>query len=196
MKVGISKGRIEEIFYKRLIDKKIIDSYDKNSRKYETDIDDYEMYLLKSCDIIPLLNEKCIDIGILGSDIIEEYNSDLIEELCDFDTGKCSFMIAALPNMELSSIKRVATKYPSIAKYLLESISLNCEIKKMNGSIEIAPKLNYADAIIDLIETGSTLEANGLIELGRFNTISTKIISRKEDKNKQKIKRFLNRIGE
>ncbi len=195
MKIGISKGRIEKLFYKRLIEKNIIDSYDTNSRKYEVDIEDYEIYPLKSYDIIPLLDEGCIDIGILGSDIIDEYNSSNIVNICDFDTSKCSFMLATTPNKKLSSINTVATKYPGIAKELLKSLGLNCEIKIMNGSIEIAPKLNYADAIIDIVEAGDTLRANGLIELVRFNSIQTKIISKKENKNNIKIKKFIKRIG-
>ena len=195
MKIGISKGRIEELFYKRLIDKKIIDNYDTNSRKYETVIDEYEIYPLKSCDIIPLLNENCIDIGILGSDVIGEYICDNIEELYDFKQSKCSFMLASLPNQQLEKINTVATKYPNIARELLDSLGLNCEIKKMNGSIEIAPKLNYADAIVDIVESGNTLKANGLVELVRFNNISTRIISRKENKNDIKIKKFIKRIG-
>ena len=196
MKIGISKGRIEELFYKRLIDKKIIDSYDINSRSYERDIEDYEIYPLKSCDIIPLLNEECIDVGILGSDIIDEYNSDNVENIYNFESEKCSFMLATIPNKDLYSIKSVATKYPVLARELLKSLNLNCEIKKMNGSIEIAPKLKYADAIIDIIETGSTLRANGLVELVRFNNIQTRIISRKKDKDNIKIKKFIKRIGE
>ena len=195
MKIGISKGRVEEEFYKRLIDRKIIDNYDSNSRTYETDVDNDEIYLLKACDIIPFLNDRCIDIGILGSDIIEECNNGEIVELGDFDKGKCSFTLATFPNIGIENIKTVATKYPYIANELLKSMNLKCIIKKMNGSLEIAPKLNYADAIIDIVETGNTLKANGLVELLRFNMISTRIVSRKENQNETEIREFVRKIG-
>jgi ATP phosphoribosyltransferase len=196
MKIGLSKGRIEEVFYERLVNNQVIDRYDFKSRKLETDINEYEFYSLKSDDIITLLSDKYLDIGIVGSDIIKEKNNNNIIELLDLQIGLCSFMLATPPNTDLNSIKKVATKYPSISKELLKSINLDCEIRKMNGSLEIAPRLNYADAIIDLVETGNTLRANGLEEKVRFNNVSAKIVSRKDNKEDIKIKKFIKRIGE
>ena len=196
MKIGLSKGRIEEVFYEKLVNNQVIDRYDLKSRKLETDISEYEFYSLKSDDIITLLSDKYIDIGIVGSDIIKEKNNNNIIELLDLQIGLCSFMLATPPNTDLNSIKKVATKYPIISKELLKSINLDCEIRKMNGSLEIAPRLNYADAIIDLVETGNTLRANGLEEKVRFNNVSAKIVSRKDNKEDIKIKRFIKRIGE
>lgn len=196
MKIGLSKGRIEEVFYEKLVNNQVIDRYDLKSRKLETDISEYEFYSLKSDDIITLLSDKYIDIGIVGSDIIKEKNNNNIIELLDLQIGLCSFMLATPPNTDLNSIKKVATKYPIISKELLKSINLDCEIRKMNGSLEIAPRLNYADAIIDLVETGNTLRANGLEEKVRFNNVSAKIVSRKDNKEDIKIKKFIKRIGE
>ena len=196
MKIGLSKGRIEEVFYEKLVNNQVIDRYDLKSRKLETDISEYEFYSLKSDDIITLLSDKYIDIGIVGSDIIKEKNNNNIIELLALQIGLCSFMLATPPNTDLNSIKKVATKYPIISKELLKSINLDCEIRKMNGSLEIAPRLNYADAIIDLVETGNTLRANGLEEKVRFNNVSAKIVSRKDNKEDIKIKKFIKRIGE
>lgn len=193
IRIGLSKGRIEDSFIKRLIDKKILIDDIKESRRLTIDIDEYELCLIKSIDIINLLINGCIDIGILGSDIIDEINSDEIINLMDFDTGNCYFALSSFPNMDLNSIRRVATKYPNIAANLLKEINLNSQIVKMNGSVEIAPNIDYADAIIDIVETGNTLKANGLKELVRFNDISTRIITRKYNNNLE-IKNLIKRL--
>lgn len=193
IKIGLSKGRIEDSFIKQLIDKKILIDDIKESRRLTIDIDEYELCLIKSIDIINLLINGCIDIGILGSDIIDEINSDEIINLMDFDTGNCYFALSSFPNMDLNSIRRVATKYPNIAANLLKEINLNSQIVKMNGSVEIAPNIDYADAIIDIVETGNTLKANGLKELVRFNDISTRIITRKYNNNLE-IKNLIKRL--
>lgn len=193
IKIGLSKGRIEDSFIKQLIDKKILIDDIKESRRLTIDIDEYELCLIKSIDIINLLINGCIDIGILGSDIIDEINSDEIINLMDFDTGNCYFALSSFPNMDLDNIRRVATKYPNIAANLLKEINLNSQIVKMNGSVEIAPNIDYADAIIDIVETGNTLKANGLKELVRFNDISTRIITRKYNNNLE-IKNLIKRL--
>ena len=174
--VGLSKGRIEENFFKTLEDKKIIDKELDYGRNLVISINDLIIYLVKSCDIYELLNSGFIDIGIIGSDVIEENNLDGYAELLDLKTGICNFTLASLPSKRISDISTIATKYPNIARKLLEELKLNCEIVKMNGSLELAPLIGYSDAIIDLVQTGNTLKANGLIELKRLEQISTKVI--------------------
>ena len=192
--VGLSKGRIEENFFKILEDKKIIDKELDYGRNLVISINDLIIYLVKSCDIYGLLNSGFIDIGIIGSDVIEENNLDGYTELLDLKTGICNFALASLPSKRISDISTIATKYPNIARKLLEELKLNCEIVKMNGSLELAPLIGYSDAIIDLVQTGDTLKANGLIELKRLEQISTKVICKKDNKDKTEIRRLINRL--
>lgn len=194
MKIGISKGRIEEVFYKRLIERKIMGEYDKNTRKLEQDIGMYKLYSLKSIDILNLLIDGYLDLGVVGSDVINEKESENLVDLFDLESGKCSFVLATTKEKLQSNITIVATKYPNIASKLLESIGMNCEIRKMEGSLEIAPILDYADAIVDLVETGNTLKANGLIEVKRFDTISTRVVAKNENENNPKIREFIRKI--
>lgn len=192
--VGLSKGRIEEEFFKTLEDKQIIDKDLDYGRNLVISINDLIIYLVKSCDINELLNNDFIDIGIIGSDVIEENNLDGYTELLDLKTGICNFALASLPSKRICDISTIATKYPNIARKLLEELKLNCKIVKMNGSLELAPLIGYSDAVIDLVQTGNTLKANGLIELKRLEQISTKVICKEKNKDNKNIKRLINRL--
>lgn len=192
--IGLSKGRIEEDFFKILEEKNIVDKNFNYGRNLLVKLNDLNIYLVKSLDICGLLDNGFIDIGIIGSDVIEENNNNSYIELLDLNTGICNFALASLPSKRISEISTIATKYPNIARKLLEEIKLNCEIVKMNGSLELAPLIGYSDAIIDLVQTGNTLKENGLIEIKRLEKISTKIICKKDIKDNQNIKKLINEL--
>ena len=195
IRVVISKGRITNNFFNTILEKGIVNKYIEYDRELQFFIgSEYILYINNSSDIIPVLEKDKADIGIIGSDKIKEVNDTNIVELLDLNTGICDFVLATLPTTNVTSIKSIATKYPNIAKEYLEALKMNCEIVKMNGSLEAAPLMGYADAIIDLVETGSTLKANGLVELTRFETISTKIITTKDKKNNKEIKKLINKL--
>lgn len=187
--IVLSKGRIEKTFIKRLIDKKIINEIDYD-RELVIKTENLEIWIVNSKDVFSLL-EKDSSIGIVGSDVIEEFNQDNYVELLDLNSGICSFSLAATPKTKLEDIKTVATKYPKIAKKYLEEIKLKCEIIKKNGSLELYPRIGYVDGIIDLVQTGDTLKANGLVELKKFEKVSTKVITKKEN---QEIKKLINKL--
>jgi ATP phosphoribosyltransferase len=192
MKIGLAKGRIEKNFCNYLKDKEIIKNDLEKTRKLIIQNGDYQFCLLKSEDIINLLLNNCIDIGILGSDVIEEIGNNKIETLTSINSV-CYFALATLKNKKIEEIKTIATKYPNTAIKLLKQINMECNIIKMNGSLEIAPNLEYADAIIDLVETGNTLKENNLEEKIRFNNINTQIIKIKNNENEE-IKRLIKKL--
>ena len=195
IKIALSKGRIANNFFITLLNKKIINKSIKYDRELQFFIrNEYVIYLINSNDIVPILEKEKVDLGIIGSDRIEEINDKDIVELLDLNTGVCDFALATLPTTNIQDIKTIASKYPNISKRYLESLKMNCEIVKMNGCLEVAPLMGYADAIIDLVQTGSTLKANGLIELKRFESISTKIITTKDKENNKEIKRLINSL--
>ena len=176
MKIALSKGRIAKNFYQTLLEKGLIDQIIEEKRNLRIKINnDYEILLVKPNDVINLVDAKFADIGIVGSDTLEEQNNNQIVDIFDLQTGICSFALASLPNTTINDIKVIATKYPNIAKRLLQNINLSCQINQMDGSLEIAPQIGYADAIIDLVETGNTLKANGLVVNKYLEKISNKL---------------------
>ena len=132
------------------------------------------------------------DLGIVGKDTILENESDNeVYELLDLGFGKCKFSVAGVKgknNYSREEILKVATKYPHIAKNYFKSRGQKIEIIKLNGSVELAPIVGLSDVIVDLVETGNTLRANGLEIIEDMCNISSRIIvnrvSYKFNKNK------------
>ena len=193
--IAVSKGRIETNFYRLLLDKNLSSKIITPDRSLKVKVNnDYELLLVKPIDVMNLVSKGYASVGIVGSDIIEENNIDNIVELLDLKTGICSFSLATLPYININDINLVATKYPNITRKLVKSIGINPNIVKMDGSLELAPLIDYADAIVDLVETGSTLKANGLIVLKELESISTRLISNIDNKDNYEVKRLVERL--
>lgn len=192
IKIVLSKGRIEKTFIKRLIDKGVINKIEYG-RELVIQTDNIEILIVNSKDVFSLLENES-SIGIVGSDVIEEYNQNDYIELLDLNSGVCNFSLASMPTTKLEDIKTIATKYPKIALKCLKELKLNCEIIKKNGSLELYPRIGYVDGIIDLVETGKTLEANGLVVLKKFEQISTKVITKKENQENKDVKELIKRL--
>tara|TARA_Y100001970_G_scaffold279761_1_gene387647 strand:+ start:326 stop:973 length:648 start_codon:yes stop_codon:yes gene_type:complete len=121
-------------------------------------------------------------LGIAGEDIIKEFNYSEIYAPLELNIGHCRLSVAALKTLlkkenpeEWSNI-RVATKYPNISKEFFASKGVQVEAIKLNGSMELAPSLNMCRRIVDLVSTGSTLKANGLIEIEEIMKVQSKLI--------------------
>lgn len=193
--VALTKGRIEKKFYKLLKEKNIINNELNNKRKLYIDIDNiYRLIVVKSDDVVNLVNNGYANIGIVGSDTITEYNYNNIKELLDLKTGVCNFSLASIPNISINNINVVATKYPNNTKRLLNSIGINPNIVTMSGSLELAPIINYADAIVDIVETGTTLRENGLINIMNLEKISTRVITNDDNVNNENVKKLIKKI--
>ena len=191
IKIGLSKGRIEERFYKTLLEKELVNKIQTPGRLLIINYEYFYIYIMNSKDIFGYLDSGLIDIGIVGSDVIEEFSSNNYNELLDLNTGVCNFVLATKPNQKIEEISSIATKYPKIAKKYLEQMKLLCEIKKMNGSLELAPNAGSAEGIIDLVQTGESLKANGLIPRKTLERVSTRIISVKEN---EEVKKFIMKL--
>ena len=137
-------------------------------------------FLVKPSDVTVYVERGTADIGACGSDIIEEYRPD-IYELLDLQKGKCRMCIASKKDYkdDTSRTLRVATKYPEIARKYYDRESRNIDIIKLHGSIELAPVLNMADVIVDIVETGKTLKENDLVILEDIISISARLIVNK-----------------
>ena len=124
-----------------------------------------------------LTNGAC-DIGIVGSDILEEQGRTE-NQLLDLNVGKCRFILASTSSFDPKKERRkvIGTKYPNITQRYFESIGEDVEIVKIEGSVELAPLVGLADAIVDLTETGTTLKENNLEIYAELGTISTRLVA-------------------
>ena len=137
-------------------------------------------FLVKPSDVSIYVEHGAADIGIVGKDILLEYEPD-VYELLDLGIGKCRMCVAGMNNFRDNPdvALRVATKFVNIAKTYYKSINRDIEIIKLNGSIELAPILDLSDVIVDIVETGTTLKENNLEVLTEILPISARLISNK-----------------
>jgi ATP phosphoribosyltransferase len=149
------------------------------SRKltFQDDEGRYEFVALKPVDIPVYVESGAVDAGIVGTDILREVESDVYEPL-DLQIGKCRLVLAG-PNgvdLDFSRHVRVATKYPHTAERFFRSKNAHVHIVRLDGSVEIAPLLGLADAIIDLVETGRTLQENNMQIFEEIAPVTGKLI--------------------
>lgn len=139
-----------------------------------------KFFLSKASDVPTYVEYGAADVGVVGKDTILEENRNLYEML-DLKLGCCKMVVAGKESMKEAidnmNIIRVATKYPKIAEeFFLEKKQRTVEIIKLNGSVELAPIVGLSDVIVDIVETGSTLKANGLTVLEEICPLSARII--------------------
>ena len=149
------------------------------SRKlvFETNHAHINLVLIRSSDVPTYVQYGAADLGIAGKDVLLEHGGEGLYERVDLKIAACKLMTAgfvdkALPRGRL----KVATKYPAITrKYFLEH-GRQVEVIKLYGSMELAPIVGLADLIVDLVDTGNTLKANGLVPLEHIMDISSRLI--------------------
>lgn len=139
------------------------------------------LLLLKDPDVAVYVEHGAADVGIVGVDQLRESGCDVLEPL-ELSIGKCRLSLCA-PGPAGAELKRlpgralrVATKYPHLATRLLGQKGLGIEILELQGSVELAPVVGLADAIVDLVETGRTLVENGLSERETLLHVSGRLI--------------------
>ncbi len=134
----------------------------------------------KPSDVAIYVERGAADIGVVGKDILLEYEPD-IYELLDMNIGKCRMCVAAPDVFRDNPEKtlRVATKFVNIARAHYAKKGRDIEICKLNGSIEIAPILGMTDVIVDIVETGTTLKENNLAVIESIIPISARLVANK-----------------
>ncbi|MBF0578781.1 ATP phosphoribosyltransferase [Erysipelotrichaceae bacterium RD49] len=145
-------------------------------------VHDLDYILVKSNDCITYVDHGAADLGVVGKDTLMENEAANYYEMLDLRTGCCCFIVAALPQADLFAKKgriRIGTKYPHVAKAYFLSRNMDVEIIKIDGSVELSPLIGLVDGIVDIMETGSTLKANGLQVLDTVADISARVIVNK-----------------
>ena len=183
LNIALPKGRLGERVYEMF--EKI--GYgcpairEKNrSLIFENEENKVRYFWSKPSDVAICVERGAADIGVVGKDILLEYEPD-IYELLDMDTGKCRMCVAAKNTFHDNPEKtlRVATKFVNIARAHYAKKGRDIEICKLNGSIEIAPILGMTDVIVDIVETGTTLKENNLEVIETIVPISARLVANK-----------------
>ena len=134
--------------------------------------------LAKAPDVITYVEHGVCDLGIVGKDTILEKGGSFYEVL-DLGFGKCRFALAVPQGSDFYGTyktRRVASKYPAVTRRFFAGKGMDVDIIKIEGSVELAPILGLADAIVDIVETGATLKANGLIPVEEVAPVSARLI--------------------
>ncbi len=128
---------------------------------------------------VPVFVENGIDMGIAGSDVIDELESDVFIPL-DLPFGQCRLSVITPVDRELRIEQmnnyRIATKFPNITKKFFTSAGIDVNVIKLHGSMELAPKTAVADAIVDIVDSGNTIKANGLKEIYKIQDVGARLI--------------------
>ncbi|PAV30591.1 ATP phosphoribosyltransferase [Virgibacillus profundi] len=173
--------------------------FHEDSRKlvfYDSD-KTIKVVFVKAVDVPTYVEKGAADIGIVGKDNILESQADVYEML-DLKLGKCKFVVAGKIGSTLEKKQKltIASKYPTIAKKFFQKINQPIETVKLNGSVELAPLIGLADYIVDIVETGNTINENGLTILEEIEDISTRLIVNKASfaTKSDNIRQFINRL--
>ncbi len=137
-----------------------------------------EIVLAKAADVITYVEHGVCDMGVVGKDTIMEKGGSFYE-MVDLGFGKCRFALATKKGKQAYGGYKtpvIATKYPNVTKAFFHKKNLDVETIKIEGSVELAPLLELADAIVDIVETGSTLKENGLEVIEDVAPISARVI--------------------
>ncbi|NCP17622.1 MAG: ATP phosphoribosyltransferase [Erythrobacter sp.] len=156
--------------------------HDKANRAlcFATTREDLRLIRVRAFDVATFVAHGAAQIGIVGSDVIEEFDYSDLYAPVDLDIGHCHLAVAQAVGddaaMQTASHVRVATKYPNITRRFYESQGVQAECVKLNGAMELAPSLGLARRIVDLVSTGRTLKQNGLVETQKILAITARLI--------------------
>jgi ATP phosphoribosyltransferase len=140
---------------------------------------DMRIIRVRAFDVATFVAQGAAQIGIVGSDVLEEFEYPDLYAPVDLDIGHCRLSVAELvtaPPARRVSHRRVATKYPRLTRAFFEARGVQAECVKLNGAMELAPSLGLADRIVDLVSTGRTLKDNGLVEIERILDVTARLI--------------------
>ncbi|MDG1987560.1 MAG: ATP phosphoribosyltransferase [Halieaceae bacterium] len=141
---------------------------------------DIKLAILRGADVPTYVKYGAADLGIVGKDVLLEYGSEGLYEAADLGIACCRLMTAGIPNRVPNvGTLRVATKFVNITRDYFGKKGKQIDIVKLYGALELAPLMDLADVIVDLVDTGDTLRANGLIPFEEILPISSRLIVNK-----------------
>jgi len=178
--IALSKGRILDQTLPLLEKAGIsVPKSELESRKLilDTNLSDVKVIVIRASDVPVFVQHGAADIGIAGKDVLLEHGANGIFELLDLGISKCRLMVASKKGQDLNkSTLKVATKYVKSAKEYFYRQGKQVEVIKLYGAMELAPIVGLSDCIVDLVDTGNTLQANNLVPLELIQEISSRLI--------------------
>ena len=141
---------------------------------------DVQLLIIRPADVPTYVEHGAADFGIVGKDVLMEHGGEALYEPLDLGFARCRLAVAAPARRSAVARRgRVATKYPEVTRRHFAAKGEQVEIIKLYGSMELAPLVGLADWIVDLVDTGSTLKANGLVEVEKIADISARLVVNK-----------------
>lgn len=181
--IALTKGRILEETLPLLASAGIVPVDDmRSSRKlvFETSRADVRLLILRGTDVPTYVRYGAADMGVVGKDILLEHGAEGMYEPLDLGIARCRIMTAAPLGWQAGNTRiRVATKFTNIARRFFAEQGLHVEVIKLSGAMELAPIMNLADVIVDIVDTGNTLRANGLEARDLIAEISSRLVVNK-----------------
>ncbi|PID46773.1 MAG: ATP phosphoribosyltransferase [Proteobacteria bacterium] len=181
--IALSKGRIFKETMP-LLKAAGIEALDdpETSRKLilDTTLEHVKLVIIRATDVPTYVQHGAADVGVVGKDVLMEHGGDGLYEMLDLKIARCKLMTAGLKDVALPAGQlKVATKFVNCARRYFAGQGRQIEIIKLYGSMELAPIVGLADIIVDVVDTGNTLRANGLVPQEHMADISSRMVVNK-----------------
>ena len=154
----------------------------ESSRKliFDTHHSQVRLVILRGSDVPTYVRHGAADVGVVGKDMLLEFGADGLYEPLDLGIARCRLMTAGFSGKETARTRiRVASKFVNIAKQYYSGKGIQADIIKLYGAMELAPLMDLADEIVDIVDTGNTLRANGMTALEHIADVSTRLVVNK-----------------
>lgn len=178
--IALAKGRIlDEILplLARADIKPTDDLFTSRKLVFSTNDENINLVLIRSADVATYVQYGAADLGVAGKDVLLEHGGEGLYERLDLKIASCKLMTAGIADKAIPKGRiKVATKYPEITRQFFLRQGRQVELIKLYGSMELAPIVGLADLIVDLVDSGNTLKANGLVPLDQIMDISSRLI--------------------
>jgi ATP phosphoribosyltransferase len=186
--IALSKGRIFKETLPLLASAGIVCSEDPDSSRkliLKTNNPKIRLLIVRASDVPTYVECGGADLGIAGKDVLDEFISANIYQICDLRIAQCRMMVAGPKNFEYQEALKqktrlkIATKYTKITKDFFSKKGIHIDLIKLYGSMELSPLVQMSDLIVDLVSSGQTLEANNLVSYEKISDISSQLIVNK-----------------
>lgn len=148
-----------------------------DTRKLVIECGAIRVLVLRNSDVPTYVAHGAADVGVVGSDVLDEEGRELYEPL-DLGIGRCRMIVAARAGARTDELAhlRIATKYPRTTKAYLARKGITAEVIKLSGAIELGPLTGLCERIVDITQTGETLRQNGLVEIDTVGQVSSRLV--------------------
>ncbi len=181
--IALTKGRILKETLLLLARAGIEPAEDVNtSRKlvFDTNRPGVQLVIIRGTDVPTYVRHGAADLGVVGKDILMEHGAEGLYEPLDLNIARCRLMTAGPVGWQPGGSRiRVATKFANITRRYFAQQGVHADVIKLYGAMELAPMVDLADLIVDIVDTGNTLRANGMEPLEEIATISSRLIVNK-----------------